>query len=126
MGTWVMPMVVMDSPLSPPPLPHPQLPMPERSVMLKLNLRLMLMPLLKLIMVITVTPDTTVDTEDTVTDGASREIQCKTLILKERKNNCHQTKLNQKNCCHLILCSRSMKSKIYSFDCFFVSFKPCG
>merc|ERR1712106_342143 len=69
----------------------------------------MLMPLLKLIMVITVTPDTTVDTvdtvdttavdtdtEDTVTDGASREIQCKTLILKERKNNCHQTKLNQK------------------------------
>merc|ERR1712128_32316 len=104
--TWVMPMVVMDSPLSPPPLPHPQLPMPERSVMLKLNLRLMLMPLLKLIMVITVTPDTTVDTvdiaavdtdtEDTVTDGASREIQCKTLILKERKNNCHQTKLNQK------------------------------
>merc|ERR1739842_255158 len=53
---------------------------------------------------------------------ANREIQCKTLILKERKNNCHQTKLNQKNCCHLILCSRSMKSKIYSFDCFFVSF----
>merc|ERR1712128_9440 len=114
--TWVMPMAVMDSPLSPPPLPHPQLPMPERSVMLKLNLKLMLMPLLKLIMVITVTPDTTVDTvdtadtmvdtvdttavdtdtEDTVTDGASREIQCKTLILKERKNNCHQTKLNQK------------------------------
>merc|ERR1719500_2033323 len=103
------------------------------------------MPLLKLIMVITVTPDTTVDTVDTAdtmvdttavdtdtdtadtdTDGANREIQCKTLILKERKNNCHQTKLNQKNCCHLILCSRSMKSKIYSFDCFFVSFKPCG
>merc|ERR1719361_2005895 len=83
-------------------------------------------------MVITVTPDTTVDTADTMvdttavdtdtadtTDGANREIQCKTLILKERKNNCHQTKLNQKKCCHLILCSRSMKSKIYSFDCFF-------
>merc|ERR1712184_126051 len=91
-------MVVMDSPFSPHPSPppHPQLPMPERNVRPKLNLRLM--PLLKLIMVITVTPDTAVDTdtEDTVTDGANREIQCKTLILKERKNNCHQTKLNQK------------------------------
>merc|ERR1719431_1281356 len=87
-----------------------------------------------LIIVITVTPDTTdTDTADTMvdtmaldtadtTDGANREIQCKTLILKERKNNCHQTKLNQKNCCHLILCSRSMKSKIYSFDCFFCFF----
>merc|ERR1719464_1836218 len=52
------------------------------------------MPLLMLIMVITVTPDTMVDTADTM-DGANREIQCKTLILKERKNNCHQTKLNQ-------------------------------
>merc|ERR1739844_152271 len=91
--------MVMDSPFSPhpPPPKNPQLPMPERNVMPKLNLRLM--PLLMLIMVITVTPDTTVDTDtDTAdtTDGANREIQCKTLILKERKNNCHQTKLNQK------------------------------
>merc|ERR1739838_808000 len=103
--------MVMDSPFSPhpPPPKNPQLPMPERNVRPKLNLRLM--PLLKLIMVITVTPDTTVDTADTMvdttavdtdtdtadtTDGANREIQCKTLILKERKNNCHRTKLNQK------------------------------
>merc|ERR1712045_357860 len=100
---------VMDSPFSPhPPLPkNPQLPMPERNVRPKLNLRLML--LLMLIIVITVPPDTTdTDTADTMvdttaldtadtTDGANREIQCKTLILKERKNNCHQTKLNQKN-----------------------------
>merc|ERR1712203_203373 len=87
---------VMDSPFSPhpPPPKNPQLPMPERNVRPKLNLRLM--PLLMLIIVITVTPDTTdTDTADT-TDGANREIQCKTLILKERKNNCHQTKLNQK------------------------------
>merc|ERR1712141_52104 len=82
---------VMDSPFSPhpPPPKNPQLPMPERNVRPKLNLRLM--PLLMLIIVITVTPDTT------DTDRANREIQCKTLILKERKNNCHQTKLNQKN-----------------------------
>merc|ERR1712110_1381620 len=95
--------MVMDSPFSPhpPPPPNPQLPMPERNVRP--------MPLLMLIMVIMVTPDTTVDTADTMvdttavdmdtdtadtTDGANREIQCKTLILKERKNNCHQTKLN--------------------------------
>merc|ERR1712110_1373937 len=96
--------MVMDSPFSPHPPPplNPQLPMPERNVRPMLNLRLM--PLLMLIMVIMVTPDTTVDTTavdmdtDTAdtTDGANREIQCKTLILKERKNNCHQTKLNQK------------------------------
>merc|ERR1712110_418522 len=103
--------MVMDSPFSPHPPPplNPQLPMPERNVRPMLNLRLM--PLLMLIMVITVTPDTTVDTADTMvdttavdtdtdtadtTDGANREIQCKTLILKERKNNCHRTKLNQK------------------------------
>merc|ERR1711997_1009023 len=91
------------------PLPkNPQLPKPERNVRPKLNLRLM--PLLMLIIVITVTPDTTdtdtadtmvdttaIDTDTDTTDGANREIQCKTLILKERKNNCHQTKLNQKN-----------------------------
>merc|ERR1712110_1234455 len=100
--------MVMDSPFSPhpPPPPNPQLPMPERNLRPMLNLRLM-----PLLMVIMVTPDTTVDTADTMvdttavdmdtdtadtTDGANREIQCKTLILKERKNNCHQTKLNQK------------------------------
>merc|ERR1711997_260241 len=99
--------MVMDSPFSPhPPPKNPQLPMPERNVKPKLNLRLM--PLLMLIMVITVTLDTTdtadtmvdttaIDTDTDTTDGANREIQCKTLILKERKNNCHQTKLNQKN-----------------------------
>merc|ERR1712142_353015 len=96
---------VMDSPFSPhpPPPKNPQLPMPERNVRPKLNLRLM--PLLMLIIVITVTPDTAdtmvdttaIDTDTDTTDGANREIQCKTLILKERKNNCHQTKLNQKN-----------------------------
>merc|ERR1712008_405448 len=97
-------MVVMDSPSSPHPPPlHPQLLMPERSVMLKL--RLMLMPLLKLIMVITVTLDTMVDTvdivdtmvdtvdttavdtdmEDTVTDGANREIHLMQNFDLERK-----------------------------------------
>merc|ERR1711956_29507 len=104
--TWDMVMVVMDSPSSPHPPPlHPQLPMPERSVMLKPSLRLMLMPLLKLIMVITVTLDTTVDTvdivdtmvdtvdttavdtdmEDTVTDGANREIHTTQNFDLERK-----------------------------------------
>merc|ERR1719500_333504 len=105
--------MVMDSPFSPhPPLPNPQLPMPERNVMPILNLRLMPIPKLGMDTItvlvdmadIADTVDTTdmdmvdttaVDTADT-TDGANREIQCKTLILKERKNNCHQTKLNQK------------------------------
>merc|ERR1712110_1166239 len=76
--------MVMDSPFSPHPPPplNPQLPMPERNVRPMLNLRLM--PLLMLIMDTTAV-DTDTDTADT-TDGANREIQCKTLILKERKN----------------------------------------
>merc|ERR1711994_503866 len=97
MVIWV---VTTDSPFLPLhllPLPkNPQLLKPERNV----KLRLKLIPKLGIMATTDMDmADTMVDTTDILDMDmltTDKQINTQTSILKEEKNNCHQTKLNQK------------------------------